>query len=86
MPGHGDTDEDDGHPGHDAGPGVVPRMGQGGRHPGVAIRRLRNPEPARAIYAVVREPSPAPAALRGLLDALRAAAAEITGADPRQGR
>ncbi len=58
---------------------VVPRLGQGGRHPGVAIRRLRNPEPARAIYAVVREPSPAPAALGGLLDALREAAAEVTG-------
>jgi DNA-binding transcriptional LysR family regulator len=59
-----------------AGLGVtlIPRMGLGQRHPGVAVRRVRNPEPVRSIYAAVRETSLAQPALAGLLDALRDAA------------
>jgi len=60
-----------------AGLGVtlIPRLGLGQRHPGVMVRRVRNPEPVRSIYAAVRETSLAQPALAGLLDALRDAAA-----------
>jgi DNA-binding transcriptional LysR family regulator len=61
-----------------AGLGVtlIPRMGLGQRHPAVAVRRVRNPEPVRSIYAAVRETSLAQPALSGLLDALRDAASQ----------
>jgi DNA-binding transcriptional LysR family regulator len=61
-----------------AGLGVtlIPRMGLGQRHPAVAVRRVRNPEPVRSIYAAVRETSLAQLALSGLLDALRDAASQ----------
>jgi DNA-binding transcriptional LysR family regulator len=60
-----------------AGLGVtlIPMMGLGNRHPAVVVRKVRNPEPVRAIYAAVRETSLAQPALAGLLDALRDAAA-----------
>jgi DNA-binding transcriptional LysR family regulator len=59
-----------------AGLGVtlIPRLGLGQRHPGVVVRRVRNPEPVRSIYAAVRETSLAQPSLAGLLDALRDAA------------
>ena len=59
-----------------AGLGVtlIPRLGLGQRHPGVVVRRVRNPEPVRSIHAAVRESSLAQPALAGLLDALREAA------------
>ncbi len=59
-----------------AGLGVtlIPRMGLGNRHPGVVVRRVRKPEPFRAIYAAVRETSLAQPALAGLVAALRDAA------------
>ncbi|WTT40637.1 hypothetical protein OG535_18560 [Kitasatospora sp. NBC_00085] len=53
-------------------------MGLGNRHPAVVVREVRNPEPVRAIYAAVREPSPAQPALHRLLDALRSAATRLT--------
>ena len=56
------------------GVSLIPASGLGSRHPGVAVRRVRNPEPVRSIYAAVRDSSPVPPALRGLLDALRKAA------------
>ncbi|SCG66523.1 LysR family transcriptional regulator [Micromonospora inositola] len=56
------------------GVSLVPQLGLGGRHPGVVVRKVRNPVPVRAIYAAVRESSPVQPALRGLLDALRQAA------------
>lgn len=58
------------------GIGLMPRLtlGTGTRHPGVAVRPVRNPEPLRSIHAAVREVSLAQPALRGLLDALRDAA------------
>jgi DNA-binding transcriptional LysR family regulator len=60
-----------------AGLGVtlIPRTGLRNRHPGVLLRKVRNPEPVRPIYAAVREASLAQPALRGLLDALEDAAA-----------
>ncbi len=60
-----------------AGLGVtlIPHLGLGGRHPGVVVRKVRNPEPVREIYAAVRETSLAQPALHDLLDALRDAAA-----------
>jgi DNA-binding transcriptional LysR family regulator len=59
-----------------AGLGVtlIPRMGLGNRHPGVVVRRVRNPEPIRAIFAAVRETSLAQPALADLVAALRDAA------------
>ncbi len=55
---------------------LIPRMGLGNRHPAVIVRKVRKPEPIRAIYAAVRETSLAQPALRGLLDALRDAATQ----------
>ncbi|MFD8920174.1 LysR family transcriptional regulator [Streptomyces sp. NPDC059569] len=56
------------------GVSLVPVTGLAGHHPAVVVRKVRNPEPVRAIYAAVRGPGPDPIALRGLLDALRRAA------------
>ncbi|MFI7211558.1 LysR family transcriptional regulator [Micromonospora maritima] len=53
---------------------LIPRLGLGARHPGVAIRPVRRPEPVRAIYAAVREISLDQPALRALIDALIGAA------------
>lgn len=59
-----------------AGLGVtlIPSLGLGQRHPAVVVRRVRNPQPVRSIYAAVRESSLAQPALASLLDALRDAA------------
>ncbi|MFJ2262038.1 LysR family transcriptional regulator [Streptomyces sp. NPDC087844] len=57
------------------GVSLVPDMGLASRHPGVVVRKVRNPEPIRAIHAVVRETSLGQPALQGLLQALKAAAA-----------
>ncbi|GAA3134161.1 LysR family transcriptional regulator [Planomonospora alba] len=54
---------------------LIPSMGLTNRHPGVVIRKVRNPEPVRAIHAAVREASPSRPVLDGLLTALRNAAA-----------
>lgn len=60
-----------------AGLGVtmVPKLGLGAVHPGVVVRRLRRPEPTRNICAAIREESVGNPAVRCLLDALKAAAA-----------
>jgi len=63
------------------GVGLMPRLGLRGRHPGVVVRPVRNPEPVRVISAVARETALDQPALRGLLTALRDAAA----ADPPDG-
>lgn len=52
------------------GVSLIPRLGLDARHPGVVVRRVRRPEPVRAIYAVVQEASLDRPALRTLLDAL----------------
>jgi DNA-binding transcriptional LysR family regulator len=56
------------------GVGLIPRMGLGGRRPGVAVRRVRHPEPVRTIQAAVREVTLDQPALRTLLDVLQEAA------------
>ncbi|WP_433573178.1 LysR family transcriptional regulator [Streptomyces sp. CA-251247] len=56
------------------GVGLMPRIGLGSRHPGVVVRKVRRPEPVRAIHAAVRESSLTQPALRALLDALKQAA------------
>jgi DNA-binding transcriptional LysR family regulator len=61
------------------GVSLIPQLGLGNRHPDVVVREVRNPEPVRAIYAAVREPSPLQPALQRLLDALRDAATQRTG-------
>ncbi|MHB9850687.1 LysR family transcriptional regulator [Streptomyces sp. Tue6028] len=58
------------------GVSLIPRLGLGGRHPDVVVRKVRDPEPMRAIYAAVRESAPERPALRGLLDALSTVARE----------
>jgi len=57
------------------GVGLMPLMGLANRNPAVVVRRVRNPEPLRAVYAAVRDVSLTHPALRGLLDAIRDAAA-----------
>ncbi|MGC0339022.1 LysR family transcriptional regulator [Streptomyces sp. SLBN-8D4] len=57
------------------GVGLMPRLGLRGRHPGVVVRPVRNPEPVRVISAVARETALDQPALRDLLSALRDAAA-----------
>jgi DNA-binding transcriptional LysR family regulator len=58
------------------GVGLMPTLGLGHRHPGVAVRKVRGPEPVRSVYAALRETSTPPApALLALIDALRDAAA-----------
>ncbi|WP_405804239.1 hypothetical protein OG729_03625 [Streptomyces sp. NBC_00210] len=54
----------------------MPRISLGNRRPGVVARKVRGPEPVRTIHAAVRKTSLPQPALRGLLDALREAAAQ----------
>ncbi|MGW7369969.1 LysR family transcriptional regulator [Streptomyces sp. NPDC054841] len=56
------------------GIGMIPLTGLRNPHPGVVVRKVRRPEPVRAVHAAVRETAPALPALLGLLDALRDAA------------
>ncbi|MFI6785144.1 LysR family transcriptional regulator [Micromonospora sp. NPDC050276] len=58
------------------GVGLIPRLGLGTHHPGVAIRQVRRPEPIRTIYAAVRETVLSQPAPRALIDALIDAARE----------
>jgi DNA-binding transcriptional LysR family regulator len=58
------------------GVSLMPRIALGNRHPGVVVRKVRRPEPIRAIHAAVRKTSLTQPALRGLIDALREAAAQ----------
>ncbi|MER5967068.1 LysR substrate-binding domain-containing protein [Streptomyces sp. NPDC002057] len=53
------------------GVSLIPLTGLGGRHPHVVVRKVRGPEPVRAIHAAVRESSLALPAVRGLLRALQ---------------
>ncbi|MEU0372917.1 LysR family transcriptional regulator [Streptomyces sp. NPDC006283] len=55
------------------GVGLVPRLGAAGRRTGVALRRVRRPEPVRTIHAAVREGTLTQPALRTLLHALEQA-------------
>jgi DNA-binding transcriptional LysR family regulator len=50
---------------------LVPDMGLASRHPAVVVRKVRNPQPTRAIHAAVRDKSPGRSALGGLLSALK---------------
>lgn len=50
---------------------LIPYMGLVNRHPAVVIRKVRNPEPVRAIHAAVREISLGQPAIDGLLTALQ---------------
>ncbi|WP_454337731.1 LysR family transcriptional regulator [Streptomyces glaucescens] len=65
-----------------AGLGVtlIPRLGLGGRHPEVAVRRLRSPEPARTISVALRATAPPQPALASFVEALREAAQTGAGA------
>jgi DNA-binding transcriptional LysR family regulator len=52
---------------------LLPRLGLETRHPGVAVRKVRNPLPVRSIHAATRDSPLQQPALSGLLAALRAA-------------
>ncbi|KKD08303.1 LysR family transcriptional regulator [Streptomyces sp. WM6386] len=57
------------------GVSLIPRLGLGvGVRPGVVVRELRSPQPARSIYAALRETAPPQPALRAFIAAMRAAA------------
>lgn len=58
---------------------LIPGLGLTSRHPAVVVRRVRNPEPVRAIHAAVRETSLGHALMDELLAALQEAAR--TGGD-----
>jgi DNA-binding transcriptional LysR family regulator len=60
-----------------AGLGVtmVPELGLGSVHPGVVVRPLANPAPARAIHASIADRARDRPAVRGMVAALRTAAA-----------
>lgn len=62
-----------------AGLGVtmVPGLGLGTVHPGVVVRSMANPRPVRAIYAAVGGSVAAQPAVRGMVEALRAAALAV---------
>ncbi len=59
------------------GVALVPVLGLGGVHDGVVVRRLRDPEPVRHVYAVTRRSTTRDGAVPVMLDALRDAAAEL---------
>ncbi|MGW0783517.1 LysR family transcriptional regulator [Streptomyces sp. NPDC002913] len=56
------------------GVSLMPGLGLRGRHPGVVVRPVRNPEPVRVISAAAREVSLQQPALSDLMEALREAA------------
>ncbi|MCC5032211.1 LysR family transcriptional regulator [Streptomyces sp. WAC 00631] len=56
------------------GVGLMPGLALRTPHPGVVVRRVRNPEPVRVISAAARKTSLEQPALLALLDALRNAA------------
>ncbi|WP_097240339.1 LysR family transcriptional regulator [Streptomyces sp. 1331.2] len=55
------------------GVALVPELGLTQRHPGVSVRRLRDPEPVRILHAAVRESAWGQPVLGALVTALRAA-------------
>ncbi|MEU3600987.1 LysR family transcriptional regulator [Streptomyces sp. NPDC006798] len=61
------------------GVAIAPALGLGARHPGIAVRRIRGPEPVRPLRAAVRSAPGGHPALLLLLDALRGTG---TGTEP----
>ncbi|MEV8020472.1 LysR family transcriptional regulator [Streptomyces sp. NPDC086554] len=59
------------------GVSLVPQLGLDAHHSGVVVRPVHNPVPVRSIYAAVRGGAPDSPALRGLVDALRDAVAQL---------
>ncbi|TMR96598.1 LysR family transcriptional regulator [Nonomuraea basaltis] len=53
---------------------LIPEMGLASRHPGVVVRKVREPEPVRTIQAAVRHASLDQRPLAGILTALQDAA------------
>ncbi|MEU5691246.1 LysR family transcriptional regulator [Actinosynnema sp. NPDC020468] len=54
---------------------IVPKLGLGVGHQGVAVRRLRRPQPTRTICAAIRQEAVGLSSVHSLLAALKAAAA-----------
>ncbi|HEX9339529.1 MAG TPA: LysR substrate-binding domain-containing protein, partial [Pseudonocardiaceae bacterium] len=57
------------------GVSLVPGLGLGTVHPGVVVRPLDNPRPVRSIYVAIADVVADQPAVRGMVDALLAAAA-----------
>jgi DNA-binding transcriptional LysR family regulator len=53
---------------------IIPRLGLGYAHPGVVLRKVRNPEPVRNIHVVYREDASWNPAVLSLVEALEKAA------------
>jgi DNA-binding transcriptional LysR family regulator len=53
---------------------IIPRLGLGYAHPGVVLRKVRNPEPVRHIHVVYREDAARNPAVVALAEALEKAA------------
>lgn len=60
-----------GHVAAGLGVSLLPRSALARHHPGVVVRKVRGPEPVRAVHTAVREASLRQPPVRGLLDALR---------------
>ncbi|MFJ8233265.1 LysR family transcriptional regulator [Streptomyces sp. NPDC094448] len=58
---------------------LVPQLGLGTRHPGVVVRRVRNPGPVRPVHAALRTAPGGHPAVLFLLDALHDAVPRGTG-------
>jgi DNA-binding transcriptional LysR family regulator len=63
------------------GVALIPELGLGSPHPGVVVRRLRNPEPVRRIHVAVREALVGQPAADGFVRLLAAAAGRTSGGD-----
>ncbi|MFF0146746.1 DNA-binding transcriptional LysR family regulator [Amycolatopsis sulphurea] len=59
------------------GVGLVPALGLGTPHPGVVVRRVRNPQPSRAIHAAVARRMAGSPAVRTLIAAMQKAVADV---------
>ncbi|MBB4686366.1 LysR family transcriptional regulator [Amycolatopsis jiangsuensis] len=59
------------------GVGLVPELGLGTPHPGVVVRRVRNPQPSRGIHAAVAPRVAGSPAVRTLLAAMREAVTAV---------
>jgi len=61
------------------GVALIPELGLGAPHPGVAIRKVRRPDPVRSIHAAVAAHAREHPAVRRFLSAIREGAGQVSG-------
>lgn len=61
------------------GVALIPELGLGAPHPGVAIRKVRRPDPVRSIHAAVAAHAREHPAVRRFLGAIREGAGQVSG-------